>query len=153
MQKSPQPDDIVLLCHHVAFRRRNSIVKSTSWCQVETVTLAIHSSSFIQAVAGYKCWKLSLILVSWSLLSEAVTSVIWCCNQWSTSPYHGSWNSILLSCQISKFHGHLCKVKALPSLRQLDQLRFLQLTISPSRILWGYLFLHARECWSLLNHS
>ena len=129
---------------------------STSWSQVETVTLAIHSSSFIPAVTGYKCWKFRLFLYSWSLLSKAVKSVIWCCNQWSPSPqdrfYHGSWKSILHTCRISMFHGHLCKGKALPSLRQLYQLRFLQQTISRSRITGGHLFFimpgSVDHCWT-----
>ena len=83
-------------------------------------------------------------LISESLLSEAMTSVISCCNQWSPSQRdrlsHGSCESILRTCQTSQFHGHLCKVQALPSLRQLDQLMFLQLTISRSRITSGHLF-------------
>ena len=48
---------------------------------------------------------------------------------------------IVVSCQISKFHGHSCKFQVSPSLRELYQLRFLQLAISWSRITLGNLFL------------
>ena len=36
-------DDIVLLCHHAAFRTKNSIAIYISWCQVEAVIPAFHS--------------------------------------------------------------------------------------------------------------
>ena len=99
--------------------------------------------------------RFRLFLFPWPLLSQAVTTVIWCFNQWSPSPrdrlYHGSWKSIIHTCQISKFHGHLCKVKALSSLRELDQLRFPQLTISQGRITGGHLFSmpgSIDHCWT-----
>ena len=65
----------------------------------------VHPSyDWIQVLKAFVC-----SYFSWSLLSEAVTFVIWCCNQWSPSLRdrfsHGSWESILRTCQISKFHG------------------------------------------------
>ena len=104
-----------------------------------------HNSGFPQQFIHPSCDWIHVLnahvysYFSWSLLSEAAASVIWCCNQWSPSPRerfsHDSWESILCTCQISKFHRHLCKFQALPSLRQIDQLRFLQLTISRSEVL------------------
>ena len=73
---------------------------------------------------------------SWSLLSEAVTYLVWCRNQWSPPPRdkvsRGSWESNLRTCQISKFHVHLYKVQALSSLRQIN--------LSSSN--WKY-----HDCW------
>ena len=63
---------------------------------------------------------------SWLLLSETIPFAVWWYNHWSSPPRdwfsHGSWECILRTCQISKFHGHLCKVQALSLFRQQDQL-------------------------------
>ena len=55
------PDDIVFI--DAAFRTKNKIAMCTSWCQAGAVTVAFYRSFFIQAVTGYKGWKLSFILV------------------------------------------------------------------------------------------
>ena len=52
-----------LLMHLLEPRTKNSIVMSTSWCQVEAINLAFYISSFIQAATGYKCGKLPFSLV------------------------------------------------------------------------------------------
>ena len=57
------PDDILFRSSDAAFRTENKIVMCTSWCQVGAVTLAFCGSFLIQAVTGYKGWKLSFILV------------------------------------------------------------------------------------------
>ena len=64
-QKSISPKSILMiLCSSgAALRTKNSIVMSTSWCQVKAVNMAFYSSSFIQAATGYKCWKFPFILV------------------------------------------------------------------------------------------
>ena len=54
------PDDIVF---DAAFKTKNSIVMSTSWCQVDAINLAFYRGSFIQAATGYKCWKLPFSIV------------------------------------------------------------------------------------------
>ena len=51
-------------------------------------------------------------------------------------------------------YGHLCKVQALPPLGQLDQLRFLQLAVSWSRITVAHLSSmpgSADHCWTTPN--
>ena len=107
---------VMLILYTQCRNSQTKIVMSTSWCQVETVTLTFHSSSFIQVVTGYKYCKVSFILVffSWSHLSKAVTCAIRCYNQWSPPVHegfsHGSLKSILCTWQISKFHGHLCSI-------------------------------------------
>ena len=136
----PQSTLITLCSSDAAFRTKNNIVMSTSRGRYSGVLQQFvrPSCDWIQVLKA-----LIFSCPSWSLLSEAITSVDWCFNQW-TPPHgfsHGSWASILCTCQMLKLHGHLCKVQAsLLSLRQLDQFRFFQLAISWSRITIGHLF-------------
>ena len=137
----PQSTLMTLCSSDAAFTTKKSIIMSNSWCQVEVLTLIFHSSSFIQAMTESSHLFMFFMITSQrssnicGLMQPIVPTSAQMVLSWFLAEH--SW--ILRTCQISKFHGHLCKVQALPSLRQLDQLKFLPLAISQSRIIVGHL--------------
>ena len=125
------------------------------WCQVGAVTLAFYWSFFIQAVTGYKGWKLSFVLVFLITSQRSCNSCVHF-DILTNGPHLCTTGTFMVLGRaffvLDKYKNSVGIFAKFPLLRQLDQLRFLQLAISWSQIMkLGIYFsmpMSVDHCWT-----